>query len=155
MNWDELDTKLKILQTKTVKYLHKISNNYVSIDSPKTDDSFKYEMIRHNDQTYVSPDVTAKILAIVDINGTIVTDSNIKEHGVMVSLVLDKTCFYCEAGGQQNDIGIIKTNNGHIFNVNNVEKIQENGVVLHYIKSSDWPLLLKYFLVSIFIKIII
>lgn len=146
--------KLKMLQTKTAEHLHNISNNYMAVDILKTDDSFKYDMIRHNDQTYVSPVVTANILAIVDMNGIVVTDPDIKKHGLMVSLVLDKTCFYCEAGGQQNDIGVVKTNNGQIFNINNVEKIQENGVVLHYIKSSDWPMLLRYFLVFIIIDMI-
>lgn len=142
MNWNEFDSKLKNLQIKTIKHITKISN-YELANIPKTDDSFKYEMIRYNDQTYISPEITAKLLAIVDINGNIVTKPNDKEHGDTVSLVLDKTSFYCKAGGQQNDIGLMKTKSGKIFYVNDVEKIQENCVVLHHIKSSDWPLLLK------------
>jgi len=142
VNWNELDSKLKSLQTKTIKHIKKISKCMLK-NIPKTDDDFKYEMIRCNDQTYISPEVTAKLLAIVDTNGNIVTEPDIKEHGVMVSLVLDKTSFYCKAGGQQNDVGIVKTKSGKIFDVNDVEKIQENCVVLHYIKSSDWPILLK------------
>jgi len=144
VNWNELDINLKNLQTKTIKQIRKISNYCLLQDIPKTDDSFKYEMIRHNNQTYISPSVSAKLLAIIDINGNTVTEPNINKHGIMVSLILDKTSFYCKAGGQQNDIGLIKTNSGKIFNVINVEKIQENGIVLHYIKSSDWPMLLRY-----------
>lgn len=142
VDWNELDTKLKSLQVKTLNHIKKLSN-YTLENIPKTNDDFKYEMIRCDDQTYISPVVTATLLAIVDTNGNIVTEPNIKEHGVMVSLVLDKTSFYCKAGGQQNDIGIIKTKSGKIFYVNNVEKIQENCVVLHYIKSNDWPALLR------------
>lgn len=124
--------------------IKKMSDNYAIENFPKTDDSSKYEMIRNNDKTYKSPVITAKILAIIDMNGNIVTEPDIKKHGFMVSLVLDKTSFYCKAGGQNNDIGIIKTNKGKIFDVQNVEKIQDNGVVLHFIKSNDWPILLKY-----------
>jgi len=112
---------------------------------PKTDDSFKYEIIRYNNESYLSPALIAKLLAIVDVNGNIVTEPDIKEQGDIVSLVLDKTPFYCKAGGQQNDIGIIKTNNGVVFNVTGVDKIEENGVILHHIESSDWPMLLRYF----------
>lgn len=146
MNWKEFEIKLKDLQTKTIKHIHKASNNSInkSIDIIKTDDSYKYEMIRVDNQTYVSPEISAKLLAIVDINGEIVTKPDIQKHGVMVSLVLDKTCFYCKAGGQQNDIGVVKINSGRVFNVINCEKIQENGVVLHYIESTDWPVLLWY-----------
>lgn len=144
VNWNELDTKLKSLQTKSIKHIQKVSNNYIMKHFPKTDDSFKYEMVRYDSQTYVSPVVTAKLLAIIDMNGNIVTEPDIKEHGIMVSLVLDKTCFYCKAGGQHNDTGVIKTNSGHIFHINDVEKIHEFDVVLHYVKSSDWPLLLRY-----------
>ncbi|XP_026821859.1 alanine--tRNA ligase, mitochondrial-like isoform X2 [Rhopalosiphum maidis] len=143
VSWNELHEKLKKLQTKTIKHTKKQSNKYMTGDIPKTDDSFKYEIIRHNNESYLSPALTAKLLAIVDINGNIVTELDIKEQGDMVSLVLDKTSFYCEAGGQQNDIGIVKTNNGIVFDVTDVDKIEENGVVLHHIKSSDWPILLS------------
>lgn len=144
MNWNELDMKLHNLQTKTITQIKKASNNYVIENIPKTDDSFKYDMIRFDDQTYRSPVVIAKLLEILDINGNIITEPDIEKQGLIVSLVLDKSCFYCKAGGQQNDIGTIKINNGKIFYVNNVEKIHENGVVLHYIKSKDWPILFKY-----------
>lgn len=144
MNWNEFDMKLKSLKTKSIKHFQKISNSCMIGNLPRTDDSFKYKMNRLNDQTYVSPVIIAKILAVVDINGNIVTESDIKEHGFMVSLVLDKTCFYCTAGGQQNDVGTVKTESGIIFDIIDVEKIQENGVILHYIKSSDWPKLLRY-----------
>lgn len=149
MNWNELDEKLHDLQTKTTKKIKQISNKNIIENIPKTDDSFKYEMIRNNDQTYKFPVVIAKLLAILDMSGNIITKPNIKEQGLIVSLVLDKTCFYCKAGGQLNDIGTIKTNDGKIFYVYDVEKIHENGAVLHYIKSKDWPLLLKYIFLNL------
>lgn len=142
-SWNELHEKLKKLQTKTIKHIKKKSNNYMTENIPKTDDSFKYEIIRYNNESYLSPALIAKLLAIVDINGIIVTEPDIKEQGDIVSLVLDKTSFYCTAGGQQNDIGVIKTNNGIVFNVTGVDKIEENGVILHHIESSDWPILLR------------
>lgn len=132
------------MRTKTIKHIQKLSNSFTLHDIPKTDDHFKYEMVRSNSQTYEPLVVNAKILTIVDKNGNIVTDSDVKKRGLMVSLILNKTCFYCKAGGQQNDIGIVKTKNGKIFDVISVEKIQENGIILHNINSEDWPILLKY-----------
>ncbi|XP_025408672.1 alanine--tRNA ligase, mitochondrial isoform X2 [Sipha flava] len=143
VNWNEFEMQLRNLQTKSIKCIQKVSNNYSMQNIPKTDDSYKYKITRHSNQTYVSPVVTAKLLAIIDMNGNIVTEPDITKHGVIVSLVLDKTCFYSKAGGQQHDIGTVKTNNGKIFNVNDVEKIQENGIVLHFINSIDWPILLN------------
>lgn len=155
MSWNELDDKLKKLQTKTTENIKRKSNNYMIGNIPKTDDSFKYEVIRHSNESYLLPIVTAKLLAIVDTNGNIVTEPDIKQQGDTVSLVLDKTSFYCKAGGQQNDIGIVKTNNGLVFDVTDVEKIEESGVVLHHIKSRDWPILLRYFFFKVhFLKLI-
>lgn len=144
VDWNEFDAEFKKLQSKTIKHIKKVSNSFTMKNIPKTDDSFKYETIRHNNQTYELPTITAKLLAIVDLNGNIVTEPNIKIHGILVSLVLDKTCFYCKSGGQQNDIGVIKTTKGKVFDVIDVEKNQENSIVLHFIKSNDWPMLLRY-----------
>lgn len=144
VNWNEFEMQLRNLQMKSIKCVQKVSNDCTMENIPKTDDSFKYKIICHNTHTYETPVVTAKLLAIIDMNGNIVTEPDIKEHGVMVSLVLDKTCFYSKAGGQQHDIGTVKTKNGKVFNVNDVEKKQEHGIVLHYINSIDWPILLKY-----------
>lgn len=143
-NWIEFEAKLKKLQSKTIKRIQEVSNNYAIKNIPKTDDSYKYKVIRLNSQRYEVPAVTANLLAIIDMNGNIVTEPDIKVHGILVSLVFDKTCFYCKAGGQQNDIGMIKTTNGKTFDIIDVEKVQENGVVLHFIESNDWPMLLRY-----------
>lgn len=145
MNWNEFEIQLKNLRTKTIKYVQKELSKFTMLDIPKTDDSFKYKIIRLKNETYVSPVITSKLLAIVDMNGQILTKPDPKKHGQMVSLVLDKTCFYCKAGGQENDIGIVKTSSGKEFDVIDCVKIQETGVVLHYIKSNDWPILLRYF----------
>lgn len=143
MNWNEFEVQLKNLHTKTIKRIQKEISNFIALGISKTDDSFKYEIIHLKNQTYVSHAMTSKLLAIVDMNGQILTKPNPKIHGQMVSLVLDKTCFYCKAGGQENDIGIVKTSSGKVFDVIDCVKIQETGVVLHYIKSSDWSLLLR------------
>lgn len=144
INWNEFEIKLKKLQNKSIKHITNVSNSYNLWENiSKTDDHFKYEIVRQNIQTYKPPVVIAKLLAVVDVNGNIVTEPDIKKHGTMVSLVMDKTCFYCKAGGQQNDLGVVKTNKGKIFEVIGVENIQENGIILHHIKSNDWPILLR------------
>lgn len=144
VNWVEFEAKLKKLQSKTIKHIQELSNNYTIKNIPKTNDSYKYRFTRLNSKNYEFPAVTAKLLSIIDMNGNIVTKPDIQAHGTLISLVLNKTCFYCKAGGQQSDIGIVKTANGKVFDIIDVEKIQENGVILHFIKSNDWPMLLRY-----------
>lgn len=85
-------------------------------DTPKTDDSFKYGL----------ENVRSKILALYD--GTQFVDS-IAEAGKQFGILLDKTPFYAEQGGQEYDTGSLVIDGSAEFNVNNVQSY--GGYVLH------------------------
>ncbi|XP_050420574.1 alanine--tRNA ligase, mitochondrial-like [Adelges cooleyi] len=145
VDWNEFNDKLLALKSKTKHCIRNTSKiNNLMHNFPATDDGLKYNIFCQDNQSYnISPAIPVKLLAVIDKNGIVIKEYNISEHNRddVVSLIFDKTNFYCEAGGQENDIGIVKTKSGLVFHVINVEKIQENGVILHYIKSKDWPLL--------------
>lgn len=143
-NWSELNYQLDALRSKTKSQIHHLTkNNNFMNKFPATNDHFKYDVFCQRDHSYTIPTITSKLIAILDKNGNVVSDSNIHEYGNNVSLVLEKTNFYCESGGQESDVGVIKTKNGTTFEVKNVDKVLENGVILHHIESDKWPILLK------------
>lgn len=83
---------------------------------PKTDDSFKYGL----DNT------KSKILALYD--GSKFVES-ISEAGQQYGVILDKTPFYAEQGGQEYDTGSLVIDGSSEFNVRNVQTYA--GYVLH------------------------
>ncbi len=83
---------------------------------PATDDTPKYE----------TNTCKAKVKGFVT-DSEFIEDGNIKE-GDEASIILDKTCFYAEAGGQIGDNGIIQSDEGKFF-VETTKKIAD--CVLH------------------------
>lgn len=95
--------------------VHEISQlNEESV--PKTDDSFKYG----------TDDVNATILKIYDGSEFV---KEMSEPGKKYGIILDKTCFYAEQGGQEYDTGKIVIDDVAEFNVENVQLF--NGYVFH------------------------
>eukprot|EP01084_Bolivina_argentea_P309375 535128_1 len=86
----------------------------------ETDDSFKYEW----------SDISVDIVAIFDSNSRSFVDSVSSDHDGLVALVLNRTAFYAESGGQVGDIGYIEdAKKENAFKVNNVEEF--GSFVIH------------------------
>ncbi|KAL6942073.1 Alanine--tRNA ligase [Hanseniaspora vineae] len=92
--------------------LSKLNEDSVS----KTNDEFKYGL----------ENIDATILAIHDGENFV---DEITETGKPYGIILDKTCFYAEQGGQEYDTGKIVVDGVSEFNVENVQLY--NGYVFH------------------------
>ncbi|XP_062845395.1 alanine--tRNA ligase, mitochondrial [Trichomycterus rosablanca] len=68
---------------------------------PHTDDSPKYSYSLQHDCTYRFPPCKASVLALYSDHGLV---SEVEE-GQRCSVLLDRTCFYAEQGGQMHDQG--------------------------------------------------
>jgi len=88
-------------------------------DTPPTDDSFKYNPKERS--------IEAKILALY-VNNSFVNSVG-PECPDLVGIVLDKTNFYAEAGGQVADVGTFQIDDTHVFDVADVQSFA--GYVLH------------------------
>ncbi len=87
------------------------------VQMPATDDAPKYE----------TDSCEAKLIGWINAKGLEVAGT-LSDTEKTVALVLDKTCFYAESGGQVGDSGLIKTTTGE-FAVEGTEKIAD--CVLH------------------------
>ncbi|KAH9850281.1 tRNA synthetases class II (A)-domain-containing protein [Lenzites betulinus] len=85
---------------------------------PKTDDSFKFQQ----------GNITAKVVAIYSKKAFLHSTEDIPED-TSFGLLLDRTSFYAESGGQEYDTGSIVIDGVAEFEVTNVQVY--NGYVLH------------------------
>ena len=102
---------------------------------PETDDSPKfctlYVLLTYDkltDSNSVLGNVTSKIVAVYHDKTFLETTSSISS-GATLGLILDRTNFYAEAGGQEYDTGTIIIDGIAEFEVNDVQTF--NGYVLH------------------------
>ncbi|XP_002125465.2 alanine--tRNA ligase, cytoplasmic [Ciona intestinalis] len=94
---------------------------------PPTDDSFKYQYCSNDNGEYSFPACTGVVKAILQ-NKTFVTSVS---SGAECGILLDKTCFYAEQGGQLFDLGYFKKQEDEFteFTVKNCQV--QGGYVLH------------------------
>ncbi len=91
---------------------------HVSATLPATDDAPKYATF----------ELEARLVGCV-VDGTLVEAGRVPA-GPTVALLLDRTCFYAEQGGQVGDVGRIETPDGEaVFEVRDTQRSQE--AVLH------------------------
>ena len=106
-----------------------------------TEDHYKYIYERKTDSHYVFPMIKAKVLDFFDthpstedvVAATSDDTSSIKKKikGDRCAIILDKTTFYSEAGGQVGDRGVLIGPNGATFVVEDCQKIEGSNLVLH------------------------
>ena len=89
----------------------------VGVELPSTDDSLKY----------TADHCEAKVVGVITSAGYASSGSLLPSEET-AAVILDKTCFYAESGGQVGDDGIIETSDGR-FVVETTEKIA--NCVLH------------------------
>ena len=76
---------------------------------------------------YTDFECDAKVLAIINADGELVEMLGADEKG---PLVLDKTPFYAQSGGQVGDSGVIKNGENNVFLVADTSK-NADGIILH------------------------
>jgi len=90
---------------------------------PATDDSPKYE----------GRTAEATVIGWIEDNA-LVNNGSLTANNGEVALLLDRTCFYAEQGGQVGDFGVIKTGQG-VFSVRNTQKLGDG--ILHIGEITD------------------
>ncbi|KAB5526124.1 hypothetical protein PHYPO_G00148150 [Pangasianodon hypophthalmus] len=116
--------------------LHSDLQNLSELQSrgiPHTDDSPKYSYILQPDGTYAFPPCRASVLALYSDQGLV---SEVTE-GQRCSVLLDRTCFYAEQGGQTHDTGYF-TKDGLQDVLFPVECVRvAGGYVVHEVTAAD------------------
>ncbi|XP_054273275.1 alanine--tRNA ligase, mitochondrial [Macrosteles quadrilineatus] len=133
---NDFNAKLAEAKEKTLTLANKRDSEFLTkqcLDELKrnfavTDDSAKYNYDRTKSDgvTYVFPEVEATVQAVLR-EGKVVEGERVTE-GERVAVVLDRTCLYHEAGGQQSDTGVI-TGEGWILECDSVLNCE--GYLLH------------------------
>lgn len=119
INMDILNLELEKLKSNNnkIKFDYSQINIQNIIQNKPTKDSYKYQL----------DPITAKILAIINLDGEIINSDFIS--GKLYGLLLDQTNFYSQAGGQISDMGSIFDISNN-FNVVHVENI--NNYIIHF-----------------------
>ncbi|MGD2093465.1 MAG: alanine--tRNA ligase [Phycisphaerales bacterium] len=99
--------------SRTAQEGDKLKQSLTGVELPNTDDNLKYE----------TETCKAVIQGWVSEKGYS-TEGTLSATNEPIGLVLDQTCFYAEAGGQEGDRGEIKSQRGE-FKVEATEKIAE------------------------------
>ncbi len=111
------ETLFKEFQEKSSQGRKKLVITAVKGELPKTDDSPKYSLAA----------LDAKVLGWVKDN-TVIREGSIAP-GDSVALLLDRTNFYGEQGGQVGDVGSIRSVNGAEFEVLDTQRLGDS--ILH------------------------
>ncbi|XP_076045619.1 alanine--tRNA ligase, mitochondrial isoform X2 [Oratosquilla oratoria] len=80
------------------------------VGTPATNSDAKYNYVSTNNGNYSFPPLESEILALIS-NDTLVKEAS---DGMWVGVVLNKTNFYHEAGGQEGDRGVLTLEDSHI-----------------------------------------
>jgi alanyl-tRNA synthetase len=115
---ERFEQRMKEFQEQSGKDRKKFAVTAVSGELPRTDDSPKYGV--------ESEPLEATIVGWVKDNNVI--RAGVLESGVEAALLLDRTNFYAEQGGQVGDRGIIGTRTGS-FKVDDTQRLGDS--VLH------------------------
>jgi alanyl-tRNA synthetase len=110
------EEEMKRAQTRARDAQKKHAVTAVTGELPKTDDSLKYKRL------------TARGKIVASVADSLVTTGGSLGTGDQVALVLDKTNFYAEQGGQVGDKGTITTKTG-TFDVEDTQRLGD--AVLH------------------------
>ncbi len=116
------EARMKVFRTQSGKDRKKIVITAVKGELPKTDDSPKYGGLSAN----------AKVAGWVQDNAVI--HSGKLQTGDEAALLVDRTNFYAEQGGQVGDTGTITTGTG-VFKVDDTQKLGD--AVLHVGRVED------------------
>lgn len=111
---------------KKSEFLQKAQN----LSLPRTNDTFKYNYsFDDKTNTFSISNLNSLVLAIIDDEYNFHSDT--QNIGETFKIVLDKTNFFSEAGGQESDLGVVKMNDVE-FEVISVECIDK--YVLHTVR---------------------